>query len=109
MSVPPVEAPMSNTMALPIAGKITAKHKSSHISPVIDVVETPGNSISNNETYPESAKDANTLQRIALRSRNMKPSTTSAMLMIHMNAPTGSDGNSVDRITDTPDVPPKAK
>lgn len=70
---------------------------------------SPPQSLSNNETYPESAKDANTLQRIALRSRNMKPSTTSAMLMIHMNAPTGSDGNSVDRITDTPDVPPKAK
>ncbi|VWM02382.1 Uncharacterised protein [Collinsella intestinalis] len=50
MSVPPVDAPMSNTMALPIAGKITAKHRSSHISPVMDVVDAPGNSISNRDT-----------------------------------------------------------
>ena len=36
MSVPPVEAPISKTMALPSAGRITAKHRSSHISPVIE-------------------------------------------------------------------------
>ena len=29
--------------------------------------------------------------------------------MIHIKTPTGRVGNSVDRMTDTPEVPPKAK
>ena len=34
MSVPPVEAPTLNTMALPMAGRATAKHSSSRVSSV---------------------------------------------------------------------------
>ena len=48
MSVPPVEAPISKTMALPRAGRITAKHRSSHISPVIET--SVGIKSSNSET-----------------------------------------------------------
>ena len=39
ISVPPVDAPISKTIALPSDGKITAKHRSSHMSPVIEMVE----------------------------------------------------------------------
>ena len=42
------EAPISKTMALPSAGRITAKHRSSHISPVIET--SVGIKSSNSET-----------------------------------------------------------
>lgn len=107
ISVPPVDAPISNTIALPRDGKITAKQRSSHMSPVSETVE--GIQSSKSETYAESAKEAKTLQRIARRSRNMNPKTTKMMLRIHMKTPTGSVGTSVDRMTETPEVPPNAK
>lgn len=50
-----------------------------------------------------------TLHRIALRSKKIKPKTTRTALIIHIKTPTGRVGNSVDRMTDTPEVPPKAK
>lgn len=45
----------------------------------------------------------------AVHSRNMNPKTTKMMLRIHMKTPTGSVGTSVDRMTETPEVPPNAK
>ena len=41
--------------------------------------------------------------------RKKNPSTTSAALTIHINAPTFHFGNKVERIIDRPDVPPNAK
>ena len=44
-----------------------------------------------------------------LMPRKTNPSTTSAALMNHMNAPTFHRGNSVASTMDRPDVPPNAK
>ena len=44
-----------------------------------------------------------------MRSKKIKPKTTRTALMIHIKTPTGRVGNSVDRMTDMPEVPPKAK
>ena len=55
MSVPPVEAPMSNTMAAPSAGRNTANTRSSMASPLRDTPE--GYSHSQPDTKKESAKE----------------------------------------------------
>ena len=55
MSVPPVDAPMSNTMAAPSAGRNTANTRSSMASPLMDTPE--GYSHSQQDTKKESAKE----------------------------------------------------
>lgn len=100
MSVPPVDAPMSKTRALPSAGRSTAKQTSKVRSPVMDCVT--GKIHSKSETYAESAMEANELQIMALRSRNTKPRMTSATLSTHINDETGSCGKSAPRTMATP-------
>ena len=55
MSVPPVDAPMSNTMAAPSAGRNTANTRSSMASPLMDTPE--GYSHSHIDTKKDRAKD----------------------------------------------------
>ena len=55
MSVPPVEPPTSKASADATAGSSTAKHRSSHMSPVTVWF---GSASSNSEVYIESATDA---------------------------------------------------
>ena len=49
------------------------------------------------------------VQPMHLTPRKMKPSTTSARLMIHMKPPTLIFGNRSASRMDRPEVPPKAK
>ena len=55
MSVPPVEPPTSKAMALATAGRSTAKHRSSHMSPVTVCL---GSTSSKSDVKTESATDA---------------------------------------------------
>ena len=55
MSVPPVEAPMLKTIALPMAGRITAKQSSRKVSEVIG--PDRGKAISHRLTKKDSAME----------------------------------------------------
>ena len=55
MSVPPVDAPISNTMAEPSAGSSTAKISSSSVSPVMGALS--GHSLSHSETKKDRANE----------------------------------------------------
>ena len=105
--MPPVDAPMSKTIAEPTAGSSTAKQTSSHRSPVIE--DVTGKSHSKSDVYPESANDAKALHSTALRSRNARPSSTSTTFRIHMYAETGSAGTAALSRIAKPVVPPKAR
>ena len=55
MSVPPVEPPTSKATALLTAGKSTAKHRSSHMSPVM---LWAGSTAAKSDVYIDSATEA---------------------------------------------------
>ena len=107
MSVPPVEAPMSNTMAAPSAGRNTANTRSSMASPLRDTPE--GYSHSQPDTKKGERKGgvdrpAHALDAQKDKAQHHQHDVDDPHKAAHVDA-----GNRSASRMDRPEVPPKAK